>query len=308
VLYLPTYRRIEKELRSLLPDIDLESAFTSSMKAREETRKQEYIELVEFGMTDVQQTLDRALDDIGRNWRAELNRLTGEYLRDVIRGQHRQGKPEELASPEVGKAVEAALARIDDATLSKDDRDDLRKLLKQIQQRQSLESERMIAAHFLAKLVSIQGAQQAREQPIRDFANVVNTNYLSDKHFAFKALTFEMPLRRGRVSLEESSLAGQEIPIQGLSSGEKQLVSLFSHIYLSGQSSFFVLIDEPELSISVPWQKTLLKDVVATGRCTGLIAVTHSPFIFENELGEYAHSMHEYLKPASVVVPGKQHV
>jgi hypothetical protein len=46
---------------------------------------------------------------------------------------------------------------------------------------------------------------------------------------------------------EEGTLA-----MRTLSSGEKQIVSLFSHLYLSGQQLFFVIIDEPELSLSVP--------------------------------------------------------
>ena len=74
-----------------------------------------------------------------------------------------------------------------------------------------------------------------------------------------------------------------------LSSGEKQVVSLFSHIYLSGKKNYFVIIDEPELSISVLWQKRLLPDILK--KCSGLIAVTHSPFIFDNELKRYAHSL-----------------
>lgn len=77
-----------------------------------------------------------------------------------------------------------------------------------------------------------------------------------------------------------------------LSSGEKQIVSLFSHLYLSGQKNSFVIIDEPELSLSVPWQKRLLPDIL--NKCNGFIAVTHSPFIFDNELRTYVHSLEEY--------------
>jgi predicted ATPase len=82
-----------------------------------------------------------------------------------------------------------------------------------------------------------------------------------------------------------------------LSSGEKQIVSLFSHIYLSGKSGYLVIMDEPELSLSVPWQKRFLPDILATGRCSGLIAVTHSPFIFENELEKYTHEIDEFVEP-----------
>ena len=79
-----------------------------------------------------------------------------------------------------------------------------------------------------------------------------------------------------------------------LSSGEKQIVSLFSHLYLSHQNNYIVLIDEPEMSLSVKWQRMFLQDVRKGGFCYGLIAVTHSPFIFENELDRYAHGLEEF--------------
>jgi predicted ATPase len=56
----------------------------------------------------------------------------------------------------------------------------------------------------------------------------------------------------------------------------------------------FVIIDEPELSLSVPWQRRFLPDILATGQCKGLIAVTHSPFIFDNELETYVKSIMEF--------------
>jgi predicted ATPase len=64
---------------------------------------------------------------------------------------------------------------------------------------------------------------------------------------------------------------------------------------LSGKEKFFVLIDEPELSLSVPWQRRFLKDIRNGGFCSGLIAVTHSPFIYDNDLKPYAHSLGEFI-------------
>ncbi|WP_375470149.1 AAA family ATPase [uncultured Nostoc sp.] len=82
-----------------------------------------------------------------------------------------------------------------------------------------------------------------------------------------------------------------------LSSGEKQIVSLFSHIYLSEITGYFVIIDEPELSLSVPWQKRFLPDIIENSRCNGLVAVTHSPFIFQNNvLDNYTHNLEEFVE------------
>lgn len=80
-----------------------------------------------------------------------------------------------------------------------------------------------------------------------------------------------------------------------LSSGEKQIVSLFSHLYLSKHQNFFVIIDEPELSLSVRWQRRFLTDIRDGEFCSGLVAATHSPFIYDNELSDKAHGLGEFL-------------
>ena len=80
-----------------------------------------------------------------------------------------------------------------------------------------------------------------------------------------------------------------------LSSGEKQIISLFAKIYLSDYKSYIILFDEPELSLSMIWQKQLLPDILDSKKCNFLLAVTHSPFIFDNELDQYAVGLSEYV-------------
>ena len=68
-------------------------------------------------------------------------------------------------------------------------------------------------------------------------------------------------------------------------------------MYLSESKNkkHFVLIDEPELSLSVPWQRRFLVDIKNGKHCSGLVAVTHSPFVYENELKPYAHGLDEFI-------------
>jgi predicted ATP-binding protein involved in virulence len=77
---------------------------------------------------------------------------------------------------------------------------------------------------------------------------------------------------------------------------EKNIISLFSKIYLSDSKEFIVLFDEPELSLSLFWQKLLLPDIVSSQKCKFLLSVTHSPFIFENDLAEYAIGLNQYIR------------
>ena len=96
------------------------------------------------------------------------------------------------------------------------------------------------------------------------------------------------PLKKGDL------LLNKPIKFSNLSSGEKQIVSLFSHIYLSNLENYIIIIDEPELSLSVTWQKRFLADIAKNEKCLGLISVTHSPFIFQNELETYARGLNEF--------------
>ena len=79
--------------------------------------------------------------------------------------------------------------------------------------------------------------------------------------------------------------------LQQLSSGEKQIVSLFSKIYLEDSLNSIIIIDEPELSLSLNWQKMLLPDIIQSNKCDLLVTVTHSPFIFDNEFDVFAKEM-----------------
>ncbi|MEO0684253.1 MAG: AAA family ATPase, partial [Cyanobacteria bacterium J06649_11] len=95
------------------------------------------------------------------------------------------------------------------------------------------------------------------------------------------------------IRLDDST---EPLHLSKLSSGEKQIISFFSKIYLSeSDKRFIILFDEPELSLSMTWQKQLLPDILSSEKCDFLLAVTHSPFIFHNELDGYAIGLNEYV-------------
>src|SRR5208337_1482539 len=73
------------------------------------------------------------------------------------------------------------------------------------------------------------------------------------------------------------------------------------HLYLSGRDRFFVLIDEPELSLSVPWQRRFLLDIRKASFCAGLVAATHLPFIYDNELRKNTHAVGEFVRGQQLV-------
>lgn len=101
----------------------------------------------------------------------------------------------------------------------------------------------------------------------------------------------KMIVDRTNLSVSVISLpADKEVPLDALSSGEKQMISLFARLYLYPGKKI-VLIDEPELSLSIDWQRGILVDILLSPNCEQVVAITHSPFVFDNALDEYARPL-----------------
>jgi ABC-type molybdenum transport system ATPase subunit/photorepair protein PhrA len=288
ILYLPTYRRIEQDLKSIFPNMD-ESGFREKVGRRRAPAG--VIELVEFGMEDVEKSVKNKMDQLKENNRTGLTSLAITYLREVIGGEYRHIKAGSIESMEL-KTIESIFSRIDEKMLPNTAKDRLRSIVTKIQAHQSVEEEGRVIALFLLKLLELHRSQQEFEKNVNTFVETCN-KYLVGKKLKYDSNNFTISIElladRGARNSEVST-----IELQDLSSGEKQIVSLFSHLLLSDVPNVFILIDEPELSLSVPWQHTFLPDILSTQRCNGLVAVTHSPFIFANELDRYGHNLNEY--------------
>lgn len=117
--------------------------------------------------------------------------------------------------------------------------------------------------------------QRDNDKCIQDFIPVCN-RYLGDKKLEYNESNVTVDIVRKK--------NGRIVDMENLSSGEKQMISLFAKLYLQKDENLAIFLDEPELSLSIEWQKTLLPDIVNSGKCAFLFTTTHSPFIFENEL------------------------
>lgn len=72
--------------------------------------------------------------------------------------------------------------------------------------------------------------------------------------------------------------ATEAIASEKLSSGEKQMLSFLCYNAFINNS--IILIDEPELSLHVDWQRLLLRILMQQGTQNQFIVATHSPFIY----------------------------
>jgi predicted ATPase len=71
---------------------------------------------------------------------------------------------------------------------------------------------------------------------------------------------------------------GQELDPANLSSGEKQLLLLFCNAISSRQNKTVLMIDEPEISLNVRWQRELIPALLTcmSGTAFQIVIATHS--------------------------------
>lgn len=288
ILYLPTYRRIERELSSIFEGVDTDDFRRQKESIRQNESGDTYIELVEFGMRDVKNAIDNTLENLKDFARENLNALTLGYLGDVVNRDYLNLEMMEITNVSDG-TVHSVLNRIHESILNKSHKEHLFNVINSARAANSPSEHQKIIYHYFLKLLKFQQALQKKEQQISAFCELCS-EYIVDKNFVYDGTAFNFLITSRNEDWDD-----RNIELSELSSGEKQVVSLFSHLYLSGQKKYLVLIDEPELSLSVPWQRRFLTDIRNGNFCAGLIATTHSPFIYDNKLEKYAHSLGEFV-------------
>jgi energy-coupling factor transporter ATP-binding protein EcfA2 len=288
IIYLPTYRRIERELSSIYQGLDPEEYRRSKDRSVRSDTGNAYIELVEFGMKDVDKAIKSTLDMLRVFAHENLNKLTHGYLGDVLDQEYDNIKMKEITDTSE-ETIRGVLDSIDKRIMSEHDKENLFTVINAAKSTDSLDERTKIICHYFLKLLRFQESLRKRENQISGFCELCS-EYIVDKVFEYDRANFNFSIIPKWAKNNED-----KIDLSDLSSGEKQIVSLFSHLYLSGSKRYFVLIDEPELSLSVPWQRRFLTDIRNGGYCAGLVAVTHSPFIYDNELKKYAHSLGEFV-------------
>ena len=79
---------------------------------------------------------------------------------------------------------------------------------------------------------------------------------------------------------------GNKLPLTSLSSGEQEILVLYYKLIFESDVNL-LLIDEPEISLHVAWQKEILDDfkkVVAVNKDVQIIISTHSPMLLSGNM------------------------
>lgn len=79
---------------------------------------------------------------------------------------------------------------------------------------------------------------------------------------------------------------GDMLPLQSLSSGEKQLLLILLMVFLTDEKDSVILIDEPENSLDISWQYKLINLLVDLNPNAQFFITTHSPSIFGDGWGD----------------------
>lgn len=283
ILYFPTYRRVEEELHNLgrLTRVNRDDHLDLFWD-NEEISEHDDLEdeaLIQFGMEDVEQRIKNIITKINDSSIKGFAKVTGEMLHQL-----QEGFPE-LTEKEILRInrnnIEIILNRVKN-NLSEADRKNILSLLdsKELLHKKEL-------AYFLTKLEGIYLQQRELDNAIKNFERVCN-EYLVGKKIYFDESSVTLSIL--------NSSTNQKVELSQLSSGEKQVVSIFSKLYLEDIESQLIFFDEPELSLSMKWQRQLLPHVLDSGKCEFLLAVTHSPFIFDNELEKFAIGMNTFIE------------
>lgn len=82
--------------------------------------------------------------------------------------------------------------------------------------------------------------------------------------------------------LVKSKGDNRNIPLNSLSSGEKKLLVIFMHCLFNEDVP--IIIDEPEISLSIIWQEDLLPDLLEKTNIKQIIVATHSSAVISNSI------------------------
>ncbi len=132
------------------------------------------------------------------------------------------------------------------------------------------------------------------EMKYRQYENLINclelyTEIINDR-FLFKKILIS--INDGIHILDTDNEA--EIPLEKLSSGEKETLVLFYQLIFEVSEDSILLIDEPEISLHIAWQRKFAEDIMAIikGKKINVIIATHSVQIIngnrriQRDLGE----------------------
>ncbi|SOU12889.1 hypothetical protein LMG19145_04024 [Xanthomonas arboricola pv. fragariae] len=305
IVYLPTYRRIELSLGESSEDGRFKRR--PSIQSRLGLPKRGLFNTdIQFGLSDISERLRELNNLLLANSNQGYREISAKIINDLLDGTFERVAPELSDRPDK-ESLQLFFSRLKQGGRYMYgpffERVEIPDLDKVYNEGASSDTSNKFLNYFLSKLNTVIQATRSIEGLVEDFVDHCNA-YLSARDATTELQEWngvsrpsvtrdDKMLKIDRMSLQVSVVSvatRREVPMDSLSSGEKQMISLFARLYLY-RGSKIVLIDEPELSLSIDWQRKILIDVVGAPTCSQVIAITHSPFVFDNALEPYARAL-----------------
>lgn len=265
--YFTTYRRIENDFSNIIS------------RDRAHGNKEE---LIKFGMSDVKEQIDKNLSTIKTISIENFNRMTGVLLKEYSSLENNRNQ---IYNPDNKQIDPNILKVILDRLGNEIENSQKGQILALFYSGEIFKEQYIYLLNLINKLIDSYNDQKIYDDRIKNFVLSCN-KYLNGKEFVYNPSELKLD-----IILDNDSNNNNFVTLSSLSSGEKQIVSLFSKLYLDSDKKCILIIDEPELSLSMKWQKMLIPDIIRSNNCELLLTVTHSPFIFDNEFDSYAKEM-----------------
>jgi len=305
IVYLPTYRRIELSLGEAVEEA--RHRRRPSIQSRLGLSKRGLFNTdIQFGLADISDRLRELNHQLLGRSNQGYREISAKIINDLLDGTFEREAPELSDRPDK-ESLELFFSRLRQGGAfiygPFYERVEIPDLDKLYNEGASSDTSNKFLNYFLSRLNTVIQATRSIEGLVEEFVNHCNA-YLSagdpttdwdglERARKSTETRDDKVLKVDRMSLQVhvvSLASGRKVPMDSLSSGEKQMISLFSRLYLYPGRKI-VLIDEPELSLSIDWQRKILMDVVSAPTCSQVVAITHSPFVFDNELEPFAKAL-----------------
>lgn len=141
--------------------------------------------------------------------------------------------------------------------------------------------------YYRMSIIDASAEKQAEMKArIEDFRSVINGLFQeTEKHIEIEGNKFNIVSK------------GQILPIDALSSGEKQILLIMLRVFLLEGKESYVLLDEPENSLDISWQYKLIDTLTKLNPNAQFFITTHSPSIFGAGWGDKIIYMEDVTTP-----------
>lgn len=287
ILYMPTYRRIEKEPGKYFSEHNSHRRTRRSFKTRSIDKIN--MEVSRIGMRDVHEAIQDLIYGIKEEYARSSSQLNLSCFKGILiqEFENVDSIPEEYIDPECIEMIFNSVSN--NELLDVDKRQIKEKLIAVIEKKSDYDEYDKIVIYYYNMLINRYENLKRIEGKLEHFFYACN-QYLSTKEFVYKPNEFKYA-----IYVQSRDGSKKNMSIEQLSSGEKQIVAILGYIYIFVNEPCMVIIDEPELSLSVEWQEKILENITKSKNCNNLIVATQSPFVYDNSLRKYAHTIEEFL-------------